>query len=124
MSLLPITDEFFDEVSDGGASGAMGFWRMPGGFDQVIAQWSVSGAVAYVEAEYFGGIGEQRAAVWTDSAVVLGPLHVAEQQPFPAQGSPISQALRRIGVTSDGAVDEFAAVGLDRHRHMDDWLSG
>jgi hypothetical protein len=35
---------------------------------------------------------------------------------------PDSPALRRLGVSAQGYVDEFEAVGLARHRNMDDWL--
>ncbi|QDN94804.1 hypothetical protein FNV58_00330 (plasmid) [Streptomyces sp. RLB1-9] len=122
LSLIPMTDQLFDAATDG-TEGPLGFWRLPGGFDKRLADWSAAGAVAYVEAEYFGGVGEQRAAVWADGSVVLGPLHVPEGQPFGSAGSPISQALRRLGVVADAATDEFATVGLDRHRHSEDWIA-
>ncbi|QXE36010.1 hypothetical protein KQY30_18875 [Streptomyces sp. GMY02] len=121
MSLMPMTDQLFDASTDGTQS-PLGFWRLPGGFDRRLADWSAAGPVAYVEAEYFGGVGDQRAAVWADGAVVLGPVHVPEGQPFGSAGSPISQALRMLGVVADAATDEFAAVGLDRHRHGEDWI--
>jgi len=118
LSLLPMTDEVFDAVTDGGGTKALGFWRLPGGFERKLAEWSAAGPVAYVEAEYFGGVGEQRAAVWADGAIALGPLD------DPAvRLSAISQALRRLGATSGPAHDEFAAVGLHRHRHNEGWIS-
>ncbi|MFF2432010.1 hypothetical protein [Streptomyces mirabilis] len=117
-----MTDQLFDAATDG-TEGLPGFWRLPGGFDKRLADWSAAGAVAYVEAEYFGGVGEQHAAVWADGAVVLGPLHVLEGQPFGSAGSPISQALQRLGVVADAATDEFATVELDRHRHSEDWIA-
>ncbi|MFJ6524686.1 hypothetical protein ACIQMZ_05365 [Streptomyces longwoodensis] len=89
---------------------------MPGGFDRVLAGWSAGGPVAYVEAEYFGGVGEQRAAVWEGGALVLGPLQAEEGRPFPPAGSPVSRALRRLGVAARAGEDEFSAVGLHRHR--------
>lgn len=86
------------------------------------AAWSAAGPVAFVEAEYFGGMGEQLARVWDRGALVLGPLRVEEGEPFPADGSPISQALRRLGARAEYGRDEygrdeFSAVGLDRHRY-------
>jgi hypothetical protein len=88
-----------------------------------LATASLSGPLAYVEAEYFGGTGEQHAAVWDGGALAWGPLGIAFRQAIPPQGTAISQALRRIGVTSDDkACDEFEAVGLRRHRHLEDWL--
>jgi hypothetical protein len=122
LAIMPMTDDLFDAVTDGSA-GALGFWSLPGGFDGVLARWSVGGPVAYVEAEYFGGVGSQRAAVWAGGGLILGPLQVAEHEPFPERGSPISQALRRLGGFRGHAVDEFAAVGLPRHRHGSDWIS-
>lgn len=126
LSLMPMTDRLFDAVTDGSADGSevgpLGFRRLPGGFDGLLTRWSAAGPVLYAEAEYFGGVGEQRAAVWADGTMALGPLHVSEGQPFPAAGSPISQALRRLGAVADPTGDEFQAVGLDRHRHNEDWI--
>ncbi|MBK6011937.1 hypothetical protein [Streptomyces sp. MBT53] len=118
LSLLPMTNEVVDAVSDGGTARSLGFWRLPAGFERVLAEWSAVGPVAYVEAEYFGGAGEQRVVVWADGALVLGPL---DERPLGI--SPISQALRRLGATSGPGQDEFTAVGLDRHRHNDGWIS-
>ncbi|MEE6259166.1 hypothetical protein V1633_11790 [Plantactinospora sonchi] len=78
--------------------------------------------MSYVEADYFGGTGSQQAVLWADGRLALGPLSVAEGQPVPAAGSPISQVLRRLGVDRAGHHDEFAAVGLGRHRSTRDWL--
>ncbi|MGW8327449.1 hypothetical protein ACWGLE_06030 [Streptomyces sp. NPDC055897] len=122
LSLMPMTAAVFDSVADGSGVGALGFWRLPGGFEKALAAWSAGGPVAYVEAEYFGGVGEQRAAVWDGGTIVLGPLHVEEGQPFPPAGSPISQALRRLGVVASAGEDEFSAVALDRHRHGEAWI--
>ncbi|MFD5910672.1 hypothetical protein ACFWHL_18350 [Streptomyces massasporeus] len=123
LSLMPMTDALCAAVADGGGGGTWGFRRFPGGFEKVLAGWSAGGPVAYVEAEYFGGVGEQRAVVWDAGAIVLGPLHVEEGEPFSPAGSPVSQALRRSGVVTGAAGDEFAAVGLDRHRHSEAWVS-
>ena len=118
LSLLPMTDEVFDAVTDGSGASPLGFWRLPGGFDRTLAEWSAGGPIAYVEAEYFGGAGEQRAAVWADGTLAWGPLDDR------ATGlSPISQALRRLGATSGPGQDEFTSVGLDRHRDNAGWVA-
>lgn len=122
LSLMPMTDDLFDSVTNGDSTRVLGFWWLPGGFDSRLARWSADGPVAFVEAEYFGGVGEQQAAVWDDGRLVLGPLRIAEGQPFPVGGSPISQALRRLGAVARGGEDEFAAVGLGRRRHSDGWI--
>ncbi|MEU9339173.1 hypothetical protein AB0D49_39545 [Streptomyces sp. NPDC048290] len=122
LSLMPMTDALFDSVADGGGVGALGFWRLSEGFARMLAHWSAAGPVAYAEAEFFGGVGEQSAAVWDRGALVLGPLRIREGEACPAPGSPVSQALRRLGAVAGAGEDEFSAVGLDRHRHTGDWI--
>ncbi|MFI6872889.1 hypothetical protein ACIBL6_05565 [Streptomyces sp. NPDC050400] len=124
LSLMPMTDEVFDAVTNGSSDGAeLGFWKLPGGFATVLARWSSTGPFAYVEAEYFGGAGEQRAAVWADGSLALGPLDASEKKRFSRAVSPISQALRRLGARKRLGEDEFEAVGLDRHRNTEDWTA-
>ncbi|MCX5402309.1 hypothetical protein [Streptomyces sp. NBC_00102] len=123
LSLMPMSAEVFDAVTDGSDREDLGFWLLPGGFDTLLARWSAGGPIAYVEAEYFGGVGEQRAAVWADGSLALGPLAEPVKTLFPQAVSPISQALRRLGARATLGEDEFKAVGLDRHRTNEDWIS-
>ena len=89
----------------------------------LLARASNTAALAYVEADFFGGVGTQHAAVWEAGTLAWGPVGLAEQQPIPPQGTAISQALRRIGVTgTDDEHDEFDVLGLQRHRHLEHWL--
>jgi hypothetical protein len=60
------------------------------------AAWSAHAPVAYIEAEFFGGTDKQHAQVWDNSTVVLDPLHLYENEPFPITGTRVSQALRRL----------------------------
>ncbi|NEA26602.1 hypothetical protein [Actinomadura bangladeshensis] len=123
LSLLPMTNALFDAVTVAGAPELDGFWKAPAGLGRLLAACSATGPAAYVEADYFGGTGTQSAQVWHAGKVVLGPLHKGEREMFAADGSPISQALRRLGAAKGDHVDEFDAVGLGRHRRTDDWLS-
>jgi hypothetical protein len=124
VSLVPMTDELFDAVTDRTSVRPYGFWKLPGGFDRMLASWSAVGPVGYVEAEYFGGVGSQRAVLWVAGELVLGPLHVDEGEPDPSGGSPVSQVLARLGIKRAGYRDEFEAVGLHQHRETEDWLPG
>ena len=91
-------------------------------FESVIVEWSSRGPVALVDAEFFGGVGSQRAQVWEQGRSVLGPLVLEEDDPAP-DVTPISLALRRLGVEKGEHHDEFDAVGLGRHRSTSAWLT-
>jgi hypothetical protein len=124
LALVPMTEQLADGLDSGApdpGTESLRFVWLPNGFDRVLADWSAAGPVAYVEADYFGGVGSQRAVVWLRGEVVLGPLGVAPGQPHGPAGSPISRALARLGVACDGALDEFDTVGLGRHRETGDW---
>ncbi|MFK4599844.1 hypothetical protein [Streptomyces pristinaespiralis] len=122
LALLPMTDALSDALTDASRARHSAFWSLPAGFDEVLVDWSRTGSVAYVEAEYFGGVGEENAAVWRDGELVRGPLHLVEGELTPTEGSPVCQALRALGVSA-GEDDEFTAAGLDAHRNNDGWLS-
>src|SRR3954452_1729380 len=74
-----------------------------------VAGLSERGAVAYVEAEYFGGVGEQSTVLWLG-----GVRHEPET---------IKEALRALGVRAVGDRDEYDTVGLGRHRTTQDWVT-
>ena len=111
IAIVPVPDSF-EPV------GGLGFRKLPA---LLVEAWSADGPVGYVEAEYFAGVGTQRAALWSGAALALGPLSVEEEQRFAVAGSPISQVLRALGVDRTGHFDEFDAVGLGRHRRTEDW---
>jgi hypothetical protein len=111
-----------DPLSDGSTDRQLDFWELPGTFERTLTAASQLGPIAYVEAEFFAGSGTQGAIVWADRQVILGPLTNQEMEPTPPAGTPISQALRVLGVASTGHIDEFAAVGLYAHRDTEEWL--
>ena len=81
--------------------------------------------VAYLEAETFGGTGTQAMVLWRDGEVWLGPVTTrATAARASAEDGAVNQALRHLGVGRPGAIDEFDALGLGRHRHTEDWLTG
>ena len=116
--MILVTDEFCEEVADTFPPDEN---SLPGGFsiltDSSIAwakQISKLTPIAYVEAEYFGGTGGQSSIVWDKAEVKLGPIS--------GEIGPINQALRLLGAKVLSARDEFEAVGLNRKRHMEDWI--
>jgi hypothetical protein len=122
IALMPLTDALCAEmggepspreVASGDEYGT--FTRLLPGVEAWARRLSASGPVAYVEAEFHGGQGGQCALVWSQGRVVLGPL----SGPI----GPINQALRALGVGPGRHHDEFAAVGLGRHRFTEDWAA-
>ncbi|WP_127356019.1 hypothetical protein [Actinacidiphila soli] len=83
LALIPMTRALAHALDDGRDARPLGFWQLPSGFDRVLSDRSQDGPIAYVEAECFGGTGEQRSAVWDAGALALGPLHLPEYQPSP-----------------------------------------
>ncbi|WP_431679147.1 hypothetical protein [Kitasatospora sp. KL5] len=123
LALIPMTERLHAVLDVPGDRVEPGFTRFPAGFGRRLEAWSQAGPIAYAEADYFGGSGTQQAAVWVHGRIELGPLRKEEGEPLPAEGSPISQALRRLGAAVEGgSFDEFDAVGLGRRRRSADWL--
>lgn len=85
----------------------------------LAATLSKEGPVAYVQTDYFGGIGSQGAIVWKDGRVVYGPERSWDVPVSPQH--PINRALRFLRVEPRGHVDAFEAVGLDWYRETGDW---
>jgi len=86
------------------------------------ARASHGSAVAYLETEYFGGVGEQSAVLWKDGRLVLGPLTLESAGgKRPRSLWPINAILRGLGVNSAGTqyADEFEAFGLAQYRSHD-----
>ncbi len=112
LALVPLTAELLDEI---GASGASGQFEK---FTPAVAYWlrtvSDSAPAAYIEAEFFGGIGSQSATVWERGEQILAPFHDRDA---------INIALRLFHISRGAFRDEFEAVGLPRHRNTDDWLA-
>ena len=85
-----------------------------------VASRSGDAGLAYIEAEFFGGAGDQGAALFRHGELEwlseFGP--IGSVMPL----TPISEALQRLGVERGKFADEFEALGLGRHRDMTDWL--
>src|ERR1700688_1204576 len=65
LALLPMTSTLTEALTTPDpAPRTDGSWKMPAGLGQTLAHWSAPAPMAYVEAEFFGGTGEQHAQVW------------------------------------------------------------
>ena len=90
--------------------------------EAVATEVSRRGRIAYIEAEFFGGLGVQASVVWDGGAVVHGPLlrEYPGENPSQPGVDPINTALEALGVAPTGA-DAFDTVGLGRHRTTEEW---
>lgn len=122
IRLLPMTFALLDALppaaeAEGAPPGeGWGFRFMDASVVAVCKDLSSSGPVAYVEADFFGGFGEQPVMVWREGQLILA-------SKLDGIG-PINEALRLLGVRRSETSDEFAAVGLGRFRSTEDRLTG
>jgi hypothetical protein len=123
FSLLPITEALAKElaVHQSGTKAAL-TKPMPGfsdGLHALAIEISHDSPVAYITTTYFGGRGGQGALVWNKGSLRFSPATPGYDQNWP--NSPISQALRVIGVVAEEGMDEFDTVGLGKHRETQQW---
>lgn len=117
LSMVPLSEALVGELER--ATIAVGvreldtFEFLSAGVEAWAQALSVDTAIAYVETEYFGGEGFERAGVWSEGRLALGPLDGA--------GS-INTALRALGVQPAPGIEEFELVGLGRYRSLEEWL--
>lgn len=71
---------------------------------------------AYVETEYFGGGGDQAAALYTSK--INGVETVEESREYHA----INKILKMYGIEKQGSDDEFDTINLGRYRTNQDFL--
>jgi hypothetical protein len=79
---------------------------------------SEHGPVAYLHLETFGGTIDQTVVVWTEGVVALAAGVEDADDPLPS-----NDALRLLGVVACDGLDEFATLGLGRHRETEEWLA-
>lgn len=117
LLLVPVTDAVFDALPAVPlrGEGLERFWKLNGALEAMLMAASQLGRAAYIEAEFFGGQGDQTAAGWRAGRLAWGP----EQT---RGAGAVNQALRWLGVPPVPGGDEFEAAGLGRCRHTADWL--
>lgn len=125
LGLVPAQDVPLDgiSVSAGWASGEPRASVSPA-LDAVLSRWSRTGPVAYVEADFAGGVGWQTAVVWRAGIRRWGPAY-DDEFTAPRPQWPINHALALLGAEHKSAIPEyfdlFHQVGLGWERNSDDW---
>lgn len=124
LALVPITDRLADalkNMTDGASSALLPkSGEMAPGVAALASELSRKGPIVYAATFIFGGTGGQDAVVWIDGEVVLN-IGDDEDSMSAWPDSPISRALRRIGVIAAAGEDEFDAIGLGRYRSNEAW---
>jgi hypothetical protein len=88
------------------------------GLHALAIEISQGSPVAYITTFYFGGQGGQDALVWNK-----GRLRFSSRNTVEIWRTPISQALRKIGVVAETGMDEFDTLGLGKHRETHQWAA-
>jgi hypothetical protein len=115
FALIPITSDLHQDVIDAFAQ------QLPKPHDELpllsaaleraVSAASHGAQLAYIETDYFGGRGTQRAIGWENGAVACGPQH---------DGAPINTVLAWMGAVANTAYDAFDALNLGNYRNTDD----
>jgi hypothetical protein len=123
FSLLPITDALARELtvyqSGMKVAPTKPLQGLSDGLHALAIEISHDSPVTYITTSYFGGRGTQDALVWSKGRLCFSPATPGYDQSWPY--SPISQALRVIGVVAEPGIDEFDTVGLGKHRETQQW---
>ncbi|GAA2716133.1 hypothetical protein ACFY2R_08340 [Micromonospora olivasterospora] len=130
FALLPLTPQLVEELTGALPDFAVGKPSPEQPFELVLspaltgllARWSRQGPVAYLEAEFSGGLGRQASMVWLGGAVSWGP-HFDDVLDAPRERWPLNAALVRIGAEPGRWIDPFAELGLHLERNTAGWLA-
>lgn len=123
FGLVPIREEDADRFHESAAgTDQPDFeWLLPG-FAKRLRQASADTPLAYIETEYHGGTGTQRAIVWLNGAEAA-TLPATSDESADSRLWPINRALVMLGVQRTGDADEFETLGLGKHRREEDWVA-
>jgi hypothetical protein len=113
--ILPVDADFIDSVTGARpAQSSEKFMLLTAALNDLLRRLSLLGTLAYIETEYFGGVGGQGAAVYSGGETVM--------EPEWRESGPINRALGLIGVKRRLHWDRFQALGLEGYRSNDDLI--
>ncbi|KRD58510.1 hypothetical protein ASE40_19475 [Flavobacterium sp. Root935] len=114
IALVPMTEELFDEINNSQTSGFIkNFKFINENIEEIILKIIENKKLAYVESEYFGSTGSQKAIIWNqknrEQVLVLGKDN-------------INNVLKYFGVIADEGIDEFQTLGFHNNRSTQKWI--
>ncbi|CAI6035382.1 hypothetical protein PAECIP112173_00800 [Paenibacillus sp. JJ-100] len=110
---IPLTDELYDEINMNQGKTINKYEYLTDQIGLFCSKNSNLSKTAYVEAEYFGGVGSQNGIVWDSGKVVFEETMSKDA---------INKALKILGIITIDYKDEFDTVQLGRHRFVDRWV--
>jgi hypothetical protein len=114
IGIIPLSHDLYDEINNfESADEVESFIYLNSNIQTQILQLIKKGVIAYIEADYSGGIGEQEAILWNDGVKTMY---------YKNRLGAINSILRRLGVSASNEMDEFDTVDLGRNRSVDEWL--
>ncbi|MCH6259325.1 hypothetical protein MLD52_22415 [Puniceicoccaceae bacterium K14] len=126
FSILPINADLIDGNGDKSRV-IYPFDLLTENLAKIAQDYSADCGIAYIETEYFGGVGAQCAIAWINSCIVYGPEisrteWIHDRELFTrSNGFPINQALQEIGVEKEKGEDEFDSLRLGNFRSFEDY---
>lgn len=111
---IPLTDDLFDEINTNQEMTKTNYEYLTDQIGKFCSEISESSRTAYIEAEYFGGVGSQNGIVWKSEEVIFEET---------LSNNAINKSLAILGVMRLKGKDEFDTVQLGRHRFIDDWVN-
>jgi hypothetical protein len=98
LAMVPVSEALLEELT-GSSHGGPFAERMPPELDRALAGWSVSGPLAFLQADFFGGDGHQAATVWRDGSPAWGPAFDDrfDANPTARGGTPSAKAFTSCG---------------------------
>ncbi|GGJ28069.1 hypothetical protein [Paenibacillus hunanensis] len=110
---IPISDDFYDELNNEQAVKVQNYDYLIESIKQLCSDFSMISRTAYIEVEYFGGVGTQNAIVWDATHIIFEDT---------SSEHAVNKALQQLGVVRTDDHDEFDTVKLGRHRSTERWL--
>lgn len=113
LAMLFLTDELFDDITElanlEDDLNCSEFEYFTTAIARILEEHSFHTSLAYIETDYFGGIGSQSGVLYNNGKIEIGPAR--------SQGI-INQILQRLGVYKVNGEDEFDSIHLGCYRHM------
>jgi len=120
--LLKLSDELLDRINGSVNSKISNpyqeFYYLSSALNEILIEESKNKALAYIETDYFGGVGSQAAILYENGSIAVAPLKTIDEWnnvskthvQIPEGVRAINFVLKRMDVVCTGKQDEFDSV--------------